>query len=154
MAQIKLNIIQIVHMPHYEKLLIEIVNMAHICDVMYLWHDPNKRHVPNSSHVASIKHGRVLGQPNFLADFPDTFFGIPGVCMSGPEQDFEQGGRFLLRRERFIKFFIKRFIWKKNCKKNCILYIPHALFIFCPHLGQNYHTWHRGIVVEHILMGI
>ena len=32
MAQIKLNIIQIVHMPHYEKLLIQIVNMAHICE--------------------------------------------------------------------------------------------------------------------------
>ena len=31
MAQIKLNTIQIVHMPHYEKLLIQIVNMAHIC---------------------------------------------------------------------------------------------------------------------------
>ena len=32
MAQIKLNTIQIVHMPHYEKLLIQIVNMAHICE--------------------------------------------------------------------------------------------------------------------------
>ena len=32
MAQIKLNMIQIVHMPHYEKLLIQIVNMAHICE--------------------------------------------------------------------------------------------------------------------------
>ena len=31
MAQIKLNTIQIVHMPHYEKLLIQIVRMAHIC---------------------------------------------------------------------------------------------------------------------------
>ena len=31
MAQINLNIIQIVHMPHYEKLLIQIVHMAHIC---------------------------------------------------------------------------------------------------------------------------
>ena len=32
MDQIKLNTIQIVHMPHYEKLLIQIVNMAHICE--------------------------------------------------------------------------------------------------------------------------
>ena len=32
MAQIKLNIIQIVHMPHYEKLLIQIVHMPHICE--------------------------------------------------------------------------------------------------------------------------
>ena len=32
MAQIKLNTIQIVHMPHYEKLVIQIVNMAHICE--------------------------------------------------------------------------------------------------------------------------
>ena len=32
MAQIKLNTIQIVHTPHYEKLLIQIVNMAHICE--------------------------------------------------------------------------------------------------------------------------
>ena len=31
MAQIKLNTIQIVHMPYYEKLLIQIVHMAHIC---------------------------------------------------------------------------------------------------------------------------
>ena len=31
MAQIKLNTIQIVHVPHYEKLLIQIVHMAHIC---------------------------------------------------------------------------------------------------------------------------
>ena len=31
MAQIKLNTIQIVHTPHYEKLLIQIVHMAHIC---------------------------------------------------------------------------------------------------------------------------
>ena len=30
MAQIKLNTIQIVHTPHYEKLLIQIVHMAHI----------------------------------------------------------------------------------------------------------------------------
>ena len=32
MAQIKLNAIQIVHVPHYEKLLIQIVNMAPICE--------------------------------------------------------------------------------------------------------------------------
>ena len=32
MAQIKLNTIQIVHTPHYEKLLIQIVHMAHICE--------------------------------------------------------------------------------------------------------------------------
>ena len=31
MAKIKLNTIQIVHMPHYEKLLIQIVHMGHIC---------------------------------------------------------------------------------------------------------------------------
>ena len=31
MAQIKLNTIQIVLMAHYEKLLIQIVHMAHIC---------------------------------------------------------------------------------------------------------------------------
>ena len=31
MAQVKLNTIQIVHMPHYEKLLIQKVLMAHIC---------------------------------------------------------------------------------------------------------------------------
>ena len=57
MAQINLNIIQIVRMPHYEKLLIQIVNMAHICenDMIQI------RHVPNSSHVASIQHGRVCG---------------------------------------------------------------------------------------------
>ena len=28
----KLDKIQIVHVPHYEKLLIQIVNMAHICE--------------------------------------------------------------------------------------------------------------------------
>ena len=32
MAQIKLNTIQIVLMAHYKKLLIQIVNMAHICE--------------------------------------------------------------------------------------------------------------------------
>ena len=32
MAQIKLNTIQIVLMAHYEKLLIQLVNMAHICE--------------------------------------------------------------------------------------------------------------------------
>ena len=31
MAQIKLNTIQIVHTPHYEELLVQIVHMAHIC---------------------------------------------------------------------------------------------------------------------------
>ena len=31
MAQIKLNTIQIVYTPHYKKLLIQIVHMAHIC---------------------------------------------------------------------------------------------------------------------------
>ena len=32
MAQIKLNTIQTVHTHHYEKLLIQIVKMAHICE--------------------------------------------------------------------------------------------------------------------------
>ena len=32
MAQIKLNTIQIVHMPHYENLLIQIVLTPHICE--------------------------------------------------------------------------------------------------------------------------
>ena len=32
MAQVKLNTIQIVHTPHYEKLLIQIIHMAHICE--------------------------------------------------------------------------------------------------------------------------
>ena len=32
MTQIKLNTIQIVHTPNYEKLLIQIVNMGHICE--------------------------------------------------------------------------------------------------------------------------
>ena len=32
MTQIKLNTIQIVLMAHYEKLLIQIIHMAHICE--------------------------------------------------------------------------------------------------------------------------
>ena len=52
----------------------------------------------------------VLGWPHFLPIYQTPFFGILGVCMSCPEEDFDQGGHFLLRRERFIKFFIKRFI--------------------------------------------
>ena len=32
MTQIKLNTIQIVNTPYYEKLLIQIVNMGHICE--------------------------------------------------------------------------------------------------------------------------
>ena len=32
MTQIKLNTIQIVHTPNYEKLLIQIVNMGHVCE--------------------------------------------------------------------------------------------------------------------------
>ena len=32
MAHIKLNTIQIVHTPNYEKLLIQIVDMANICE--------------------------------------------------------------------------------------------------------------------------
>ena len=41
--------------------------------------------------------------------------------MSCPEEDFDQGGRFLLRRERFRFFFqIKRFIEKfiKRSRRN------------------------------------
>ena len=38
-----------------------------------------------------------LGQPDFLADSPVTFFGVPwGLCMSGPQEDLDQGGLFLL----------------------------------------------------------
>ena len=37
-----------------------------------------------------------LGRPDlFFTNLPDTFFGILGVCMSGPEEDLDQGGRFL-----------------------------------------------------------
>ena len=32
MTQIKLNTIQIVLMAHYEKLLIQIIHMAHVCE--------------------------------------------------------------------------------------------------------------------------
>ena len=38
-----------------------------------------------------------LGRPDSLTNLPDTFFGILGVCMSDPEEDLDQGGRFLLR---------------------------------------------------------
>ena len=58
MAQIKLNTIQIVHTPNNEKLLIQIVNMGHICEnnmiqIKDMFHG-------NGSHVASIQHQRVL----------------------------------------------------------------------------------------------
>ena len=66
MAQIKLNIIQIVHTPHYEKLLIQIVHMD-----LGKWHDPNKRHVPSSSHVASIQHWRVIVKLMDRTTLPD-----------------------------------------------------------------------------------
>ena len=35
--------------------------------------------------------------PDFLTNLPDTFFGILGAYMSCPEEDLDQGGRFLLR---------------------------------------------------------
>ena len=65
MAQIQLNTIQIVHKPKYEKILIQVVNMGHEYDV-------NKRHIPNSSHVASIQYRRVVitkCQQNNLVSF-------------------------------------------------------------------------------------
>ena len=39
----------------------------------------------------------ILGRPEFLTNLPDTFFLILGVCMSCPEEDLDQGGRFLLQ---------------------------------------------------------
>ena len=38
--------------------------------------------------------------------------------MSCPEEDLDQGGRFLLRRERFIKIFIKH-LFEKIPKRSC-----------------------------------
>ena len=55
-----------------------------------------------SKNQAALVHTRAA---RFLTNLPDTFFGILGVCMSCPEEDFDQGGRFLLRREHFRIFF-------------------------------------------------
>ena len=35
------------------------------------------------------------------------FFGFLEVCMSGPEEDLAQGGRFLMWPERFKNLFLK-----------------------------------------------
>ena len=48
----------------------------------------------------------VYRAARFLADLPVTFFfGFLEVCMSGPEEDLAQGGRFLMWPQRFIDFF-------------------------------------------------
>ena len=36
--------------------------------------------------------------------YQTPFFGILGVCMSCPEEDLDQGGRFLLRYKQICEF--------------------------------------------------
>ena len=62
----------------------------------------------------SAKHAGVLGKENHLFTLMDPifwrthqspFFGFLGVCISGPEEDLVQSGRFLMEPECFIKLF-------------------------------------------------
>ena len=77
MAQIKLNIIQIVHMPHYEKLLIQIVNMAHICEndmiqikdmfqIVATWLQLSTEEYPNQKWKDIVLTGFYLNELDFL----------------------------------------------------------------------------------------
>ena len=72
--------------------------LSSLCHGSYLWkwHDPNKRHVPNSSHVASIQHWRVTHSlhsgvaPPWNRDRADTNLpqqseGLPDSWEGGPE---------------------------------------------------------------------
>ena len=51
-----------------------------------------------------------IGRPDFWQIRQSPFFGFLEVCMSGPEEDLAQGGRFLMWPERFINFFNKDFL--------------------------------------------
>ena len=53
-----------------------------------------------------LQHFQILahqGGPIFWRIHQSPFFGIFGVCMCGPEENFAQGGRFPFWFERFIK---------------------------------------------------
>ena len=56
-----------------------------------------------------------LGRPNFWQILHSPFLGFLGICKCGPEEDFVQGGRFLMEPEQFIKFFnsniFKKILW-------------------------------------------
>ena len=81
-------------------------------------------------------------------DFASVFFGVPQCDCVGSESDSET------RLEPISSLGVSVPIRENRESLASVYCIPHALFIFCPHLGQNYHTWHRGIEVEHILKGI
>ena len=52
--------------------------------------------------LSETQYQGIARAARFLADLPVTFFGFLEVCMSGPEEDLAQGGRFLMWPERFI----------------------------------------------------
>ena len=52
-----------------------------------------------------MDRGCKLGRPDFWRIYQSHSFGFLEVCMSGPEEDLAQGGRFLMWPERFINFF-------------------------------------------------
>ena len=47
----------------------------------------------------------TLGRPDFWRICQSPFYGFLEVCMSGPEEDLAQGGRFLMWPEHFINLF-------------------------------------------------
>ena len=48
------------------------------------------------------------GDPIFWRIHQSPFFGILGVCMSGPEEDLAQGGHFPSWFERYVKIFFEK----------------------------------------------
>ena len=60
----------------------------------------------------------TLGRPDFWRIRQSPFFGFLEVCMSGPEEDLAQGGRFLMWPERFIIFLNIIFFKNKFLKRS------------------------------------
>ena len=59
-----------------------------------------------------------VGGPIFWRIHQSPFFGILEVCMSGPEEDLAQGGRFPCWFERFIKLFVKKLLLNNFLKRS------------------------------------